>query len=85
VLCLVDNEALAEDILIEVFVDVWRDAKRFEGNSQVSTWIMAIAQSKALLCGAERRDQICRPAGISRGFTSCAGRAFNDPLEEDVK
>jgi RNA polymerase sigma-70 factor, ECF subfamily len=85
VLCLVDDEVLAEDILIEVFVDVWRDAKRFEGNSQVSTWIMAIAQSKALLCGCVRRYQICRPASISSGSTFGAGRAFNDPLEEDVK
>jgi RNA polymerase sigma-70 factor (ECF subfamily) len=45
---LLDNETLAEDILIAVFVDVWRDAKRFACNSQVSSWIMAIARCKAL-------------------------------------
>jgi len=57
VLRLVGNEALAEDLVNEVFVDVWRDADRFEGNSQVLTWILAIARFKALSSLRRRKDE----------------------------
>jgi RNA polymerase sigma-70 factor, ECF subfamily len=58
VLRLVGNEALAEDILIEAFVDVWRNAKWFQGNSQVSAWIMAIAQFKAMSSLRRCKDEM---------------------------
>jgi RNA polymerase sigma-70 factor, ECF subfamily len=45
---LVGDESLAEDLVSDVFVDVWRNADRFKGESQVSTWIFAIARFKAL-------------------------------------
>ena len=49
VLRIVGDEALAEDLVNEVFVDVWRNAGRFEGNSQVSTWILASRGSRRCL------------------------------------
>lgn len=48
VLRLVRNESTAEDLISEVFLDVWRQAGRFEGRSAVSTWLLAIARFKAL-------------------------------------
>ena len=36
VLRLVRNEATAEDLISEVFLDVWRQAGRFEGRSRCS-------------------------------------------------
>jgi RNA polymerase sigma-70 factor, ECF subfamily len=45
---LVDNRATAEDLVSEVFIEVWREAARFEGRSQVATWLLAIARHKAL-------------------------------------
>ena len=48
VLRLVRNEASAQDLISEVFLDVWRQAERFEGRAAVSTWILAIARFKAL-------------------------------------
>ncbi len=48
VLRLVGNQAVAEDLISEVFLDVWRQADRFEGRSAVSTWMLAIARFKAL-------------------------------------
>src|SRR5262249_16840443 len=48
VLRLVRNEASAQDLISEVFLDVWRQAERFEGRAAVSTWILAIARVKAL-------------------------------------
>jgi RNA polymerase sigma-70 factor (ECF subfamily) len=52
---LVDDAASAEDIVSETFVEVWRQAGRFEGRSSVSTWIMSMARFKAL--SARRRRQ----------------------------
>jgi len=43
-----NDEAAAEDLVSEVFFDVWRQADRFESRSQVSTWLLAIARNKAL-------------------------------------
>ena len=43
----VRNDALAEEIVNEVFVDVWRHAGRYEGRSAPLTWILAIAHNKA--------------------------------------
>jgi RNA polymerase sigma-70 factor, ECF subfamily len=45
---LVRNEATAEDLISDVFLDVWRQAGKFEGRSAVSTWILSIARFKAL-------------------------------------
>src|SRR5881398_3915084 len=56
VLRLVRQEATAEDLISEVFLDVWRQADRFEGRSAVSTWLLAIARFKALSSLRRRKD-----------------------------
>jgi RNA polymerase sigma-70 factor (ECF subfamily) len=56
VLRLVHDEALAEELVNEVFIDAWRNAERFEGKSQVSTWLLAIAPFKALSLLRRRKD-----------------------------
>jgi RNA polymerase sigma-70 factor (ECF subfamily) len=48
ILRLIGGEAAAEDLTSEVFLDVWRQAHRFEARSSVSTWLLAIARYKAL-------------------------------------
>ena len=48
VLRLVRNESTAEDLISDVFLDVWRQAGRFEGRSAVPTWLLSIARFKAL-------------------------------------
>ena len=50
------DEASAEDILAEVFLDVWRQAGRFDGRSSVSTWLLSIARFKALSQIRQRAD-----------------------------
>jgi RNA polymerase sigma-70 factor (ECF subfamily) len=50
------DEAAAEDVLAEVFLDVWRQAGKFEGRSSVSTWMLSIARFKALSSARQRRD-----------------------------
>ena len=54
---LVRNEATAEDVISEVFLDVWRQAGRFEGRAAVSTWMLAIARFKALSALRRRPDE----------------------------
>jgi RNA polymerase sigma-70 factor (ECF subfamily) len=52
----VRNEALAEDLLNEVFLDVWRQADSFAGKSSVTTWLLAIARFKAISASRRRVD-----------------------------
>src|SRR6266487_1881432 len=54
---LVRDEATAEDVISEVFLDVWRQAGRFEGRSMVSTWLLAIARFKAISALRRRLDE----------------------------
>ena len=54
---LVRDEATAEDVISDVFLDVWRQAGRFEARSRVSTWLLAIARFKAISALRRRRDE----------------------------
>ncbi len=54
---LVGNQTVAEDLISEVFLDVWRQADRFEGRSAVSTWLLAIARFKALSAMRRKPEQ----------------------------
>src|SRR6266480_2046667 len=54
---LVGDEALAEDLLSDVFLDVWRQAAKFEARSSVSTWLLAIARYKTLSPRRRRIDE----------------------------
>ena len=52
----VTDQTLAEDLLSEVFLDVWRQAGRFEGRSSFSTWLLSIARFKALSARRRRTE-----------------------------
>ena len=52
----VGNETISEDLLSDVFFDVWQQAGRFEGRSAVATWLLAIARFKALSAHRRRTD-----------------------------
>jgi RNA polymerase sigma-70 factor (ECF subfamily) len=53
---LVRKEQVAEDLISEVFLDVWRQAGKFEGRSAVSTWMLAITRFKALSALRKKKD-----------------------------
>lgn len=53
---LTGHAATAEDLVSEAFIEVWRNADKFEARSKVSTWILAIARYKA---AAVRRRRTC--------------------------
>ena len=62
---LVRDEALAEDLLSDVFLDVWRQAASFRGRASVSTWLLAIARHKALSARRGRNDAELDEATVS--------------------
>ena len=57
VLHLANDRSLAEDLVSEVFLDVWRAAEGFKAKSKVSTWMLAIARHKALSALRRRSDE----------------------------
>lgn len=54
---LVRNEAVAEELTNEVFLEAWRHAKSFEGRSNAATWLLSIAHNKAVSSLRKRRDE----------------------------
>ncbi len=56
VLRFVRDRQLAEDLVGEAFLDVWRHASTFEARSAASTWLLAIARFKALSALRRRGD-----------------------------
>jgi len=71
---LVRDEALAEDLLSDVFLDVWRQAAAFEARSSVSTWLLAIARYKALSARRHRTD-----AELDEKVASTVADTADDP------
>jgi RNA polymerase sigma-70 factor (ECF subfamily) len=57
ILRMVRDTTTAEDLVSQVFLDVWRTAGQFEGRSQVSTWLLSIARFKALTALRQRRHE----------------------------
>jgi RNA polymerase sigma-70 factor (ECF subfamily) len=55
VLRMLRDTTAAEDLVSQVFLDVWRTASQFEGRSQVSTWLLSIARFKALTALRQRK------------------------------
>ena len=55
ILRIVRDATTAEDLVSQVFLDVWRTAGQFQVRSQVSTWLLSIARFKALTAMRQRR------------------------------
>jgi RNA polymerase sigma-70 factor (ECF subfamily) len=53
---LLRQEQSAEDVVSEVFIDVWRNASGFEGRSEASTWLLAITRNKAYSLLRKRKE-----------------------------
>lgn len=42
------NEATAEDLTNEVFLEIWKHAGRFEGRAAATTWMLSIARNRTI-------------------------------------
>lgn len=52
----VKNQAIAEELLNEVFLSVWQNAHRYEGRSEPMTWMLSIAHNKAMSALRKRTE-----------------------------
>jgi RNA polymerase sigma-70 factor (ECF subfamily) len=60
---LVGREAEAEDVLVEVFWQVWQQAGQYDaGRGEVFTWVMMLARSRALDRQRRRQSAVVGPA-----------------------
>ena len=71
---IVRDETTAEDLLSDVFLDVWRQAASFQGRASVSTWLLAIARYKALSARRARVD-----AQLDERIASTVADPADDP------
>ena len=62
ILRIVRDSTIAEDLVSQVFLDVWRTARQFEGRSQVSTWLLSIARLICGSCESGARSNRTRPS-----------------------
>ena len=69
---LVPNSELVEEVLDDVMFVVWKDCRKFRGDSQLSTWIFGIAYRKSMkvlrqeMRRRRRRDDAVDPDDIGR-------------------
>ncbi|PTM41024.1 sigma-70 family RNA polymerase sigma factor [Bosea sp. 124] len=68
------DETMAEDVTGDVFMDLWRQADRFEGRSSVTTWLLTIARNKSYSALRKRRD-----AGLDDDFAESIEDEADDP------
>jgi len=54
----VRDHGAAEDTLHDVFLEVWRNAAKFDARSSASTWIIGIARFKAIDALRKRRGEV---------------------------
>ncbi len=55
---MLDDAGAAEELSSDVMLEVWKQAKQFQGNSKLSTWIFGIAHHKALNARRRRGQRI---------------------------
>src|SRR5450755_527446 len=66
---MLNDAGRAQDLVSEVFIDVWSQADHFQGRSQVLTWILSIARHKALSALlAQRRRGIAEVDDAAMGL-----------------
>ncbi len=73
------NESDAEDIAQEVFIEVFRSIKSFEGKSKLSTWIYRITVTKSL--DLIRRKNRKKRAALFTSFFGTGDELKNEPAD----
>lgn len=47
--CIPDNKSDIEDLLQDIYINIWNSLDKFKGEAKISTWIYRIAVNTALL------------------------------------
>jgi RNA polymerase sigma-70 factor (ECF subfamily) len=69
---MIGDAILAEDVVSDVFLEVWRGADSFKAKSRVATWLLAIARHRAL--------SACRRR-VEYRLDECAAIMIADPAD----
>jgi len=65
------NEATAEELTNEVFLEIWRHAGKFEGRSKASTWMLSIAHNRTV-SRLRRRSEAQLEEGVAEAIADDA-------------
>ena len=66
----VKNQAIAEELLNEVFLSVWQNAHRYEGRSEPMTWMLSIAHNKAISTLRKKTEVLGVADEVSRNLVA---------------
>lgn len=76
------DRAGAEDLVVELFVRIWRNAGRFDAErGKATSWMFRIASNLAASAVRSRTRRIYREAGVDPEWPSRNGALSGDPLE----
>jgi len=83
---MVGNESTAEEVVNDVFLQAWRHAHEFKGNSQVATWLLAIARFKTISeCRRRSEEQLDeRAAEIIQDPSDTPSTSMEKPERSDI-
>jgi RNA polymerase sigma-70 factor (ECF subfamily) len=76
---IVRDRRIAEEVLDDTMFAVWKSAPRFEGRSQVSTWIFGIAYRRALKTLDSNRRHNVLESGDDRIAATASDDVHSDP------
>lgn len=62
---IVRDHALAEDVVQETLVKVWRNLATFRGDAPLRAWVLRIAHNTAISTLRRQRDQVTDPAHLA--------------------
>ena len=79
-----DDDALAEEVVSDVFFEIWRGAEAFRGDSQVSTWIFGIAHFK-ILTAVRRKTSKAASAVIPTKIETLHRFASESPPTQELE
>ena len=65
------DASLADDIVSDVFFDIWRKANAFKAKARLSTWLLAITRNKSLSALRRCRDN----------YVDCEAIELTDPAD----
>jgi RNA polymerase sigma-70 factor (ECF subfamily) len=81
-----NDRHMAEDLVVDTYVEVWKSARKFRGESRVLTWIIGISRNIAMNAFRQNRvkeseldENMMSPP---EQFQNCAGNEVNQILKD---
>ena len=82
IVCIVRDEAVADELLQETFWQVWQKADQFRGEGEVAAWLFRVARNKSL---DELRRRTSRPLAESDSLAEELSLATAHDVEKSAE